>query len=223
MAFTRRLAAKKGALIFGFPVIILGGIYAGIFTPTEAAAVSVIYALVLEGLVYRSLHIKQIPNILLEVGVITAVVFVLIGAGQALSWLISYTRMPQLFLPQLFGPDPSYLKVIIIICVSYFITGMFVDPIVAIYILSPIFYPYVIATGIDHIFLGTLVVLQAAIAASTPPFGCDIFTAQLIFRRPYFEVIRMTWPFVAILLLCNVIIIAFPQIALLLPSAAFGH
>jgi TRAP-type C4-dicarboxylate transport system permease large subunit len=97
---------------------------------------------------------------------------------------------------------------------------MFVDPIVAIYVLSPIFAPYVLQTGVDPILLGVLVVLQAAIGSATPPFGCDIFTAQLIFRRPYMEIISHTPPFIFILLLVTALLVAFPQIALFLPNAA---
>jgi C4-dicarboxylate transporter DctM subunit len=96
---------------------------------------------------------------------------------------------------------------------------MFVDPIVAIYVFSPIFAPYVIATGIDPVFLGVLVTLQAAIGSATPPFGCDIFTAQLIFRRPYLEVIASTPPFILILLLATALIIIFPEIATVLPNS----
>jgi TRAP-type C4-dicarboxylate transport system permease large subunit len=97
---------------------------------------------------------------------------------------------------------------------------MFVDPIVAIYVLSPIFKPYVVATGIDPVLLGTIVCLQTAIGSATPPFGCDIFTAQLIFRRPYFEVIRHTPPFIFILLFVTFLLVMFPSIALFLPNNA---
>jgi TRAP-type C4-dicarboxylate transport system permease large subunit len=86
-------------------------------------------------------------------------------------------------------------------------------------VFSPIFAPYVIATGIDPVFLGVLVTLQAAIGSATPPFGCDIFTAQLIFRRPYLEVIANTPPFILILLLATALIIIFPEIATFLPNS----
>ena len=213
-------AIKEGILVMGFPVIIIGGIYGGHLSPTEAAAASVAYALILEGPVYKSLGFNKIVDCFLQTGVITGVVFVLVGAGQAFSWLISFLRIPQQFLPTLFGSDPSQLKVILIIVAAYFIACMFVDPIVAIYVLSPIFAPYVIATGVDPILLGVLVTLQAAIGSATPPFGCDIFTAQLIFRRPYLEVIRHTPPFVLILILVTFILVFFPQIALFLPNAS---
>ena len=156
----------------------------------------------------------------LQTGVVTGVVFVLVGAGNAFSFLLSFLRIPQTYLPPLFGEDPSRLYVIFIIVVAYFIACMFVDPIVAIYVLSPIFAPYVLQTGVDPILLGVLVVLQAAIGSATPPFGCDIFTAQLIFRRPYMEIISHTPPFIFILLLVTALLVAFPQIALFLPNAA---
>ena len=99
---------------------------------------------------------------------------------------------------------------------------MFVDPIVAIFILSPIFQPYVVKTGVDPILLGVLVTLQAAIGSATPPFGCDIFTAQLIFRRPYLEVIGHTLPFVLILILATILLVTFPDVALFLVNISFA-
>jgi C4-dicarboxylate transporter DctM subunit len=215
-------ATKDGILLLGFPVVIIGGIYSGIFTPTEAAAVSVAYALIIEGFVYRSLTWKIVKNVLLSTGLVTSVVFILVGGGQALSWLISYLRIPQTVLPALFGQDPSLLKVMAIIVVVYFVACMFVDPIVAIFVFSPIFAPYVVRAGVDPIVLGVLVTLQAAMGSATPPFGCDIFTAQLLFRRPYLEVIGHTYQFTFIEILVTVIIIAFPQIALWIPNLAMG-
>ncbi|RKX79076.1 MAG: TRAP transporter large permease, partial [Spirochaetes bacterium] len=99
----------------------------------------------------------------------------------------------------------------------------FVDPVVAIYVLSPIFHPYVIRAGVDPVFMGALVTLQVAIGSATPPFGCDIFTAQLIFRRPYIEVIRKIAPFIAILVLVNILMIIFPEIATFLPDISLGR
>ncbi|WP_459941805.1 TRAP transporter large permease [Deferrisoma palaeochoriense] len=218
-----RIAAVKDALpVMGFPIVIIGGIYTGIFSPTEAAAAGVAYALILEILVFKSLSLESIKDAFLQTGVITGVVFILVGAGQAFSWTISFLRIPQAFLPHVFGADPTALKVILVVVVSYFVACMFVDPIVAIYVLSPIFQPYVVQSGVDPVLLGTLVTLQAAVGSATPPFGCDIFTAQLIFRRPYFEVIRGTPPFILILLLVTALLIVFPQIALFLPNMAFS-
>jgi tripartite ATP-independent transporter DctM subunit len=218
-----RIDAVKGGLpVMGFPIIIVGGIYTGIFSPTEAAAAAVFYALILETIVFRSLTRERILDAFLQTGVITGVVFILVGAGQAFSFLIGFLQLPDQLLPPLFGTDPSMLRVITIVVVVYFVACMFVDPIVAIFILSPVFQPYVVGAGVDPILLGTLVTLQAAIGSATPPFGCDIFTAQLIFRRPYLEVIGHALPFLLILILATALLIAFPQIALFLPNMAMG-
>jgi len=218
----RITAVKDGLPVLGFPVIIVGGIYIGIFSPTEAAAAAVLYALVLETIIYKAITLDRIVDAFLQTGVITGVVFILVGAGQAFSFLIGFLQIPQAVLPPLFGAEPSMLKVIMIIVVVYFVACMFVDPIVAIFILSPVFQPYVVGAGVDPILLGTLVTLQAAVGSATPPFGCDIFTAQLIFRRPYLEVIGHALPFLLILILATIILIAFPQIALFLPNMALG-
>ena len=217
----RKAAVKGGIYVMGFPVIVIGGIFAGLFSPTEAAAASVAYALMLEGFVYRTLTRERLIHSFLNTGVITGVVFVLVGAGQALSWLLSFLQLPQEFVPLLLGTDPSMLRVMFVIVASYFVACMFVDPIVTIYVLSPIFAPYVEATGVDPVLLGVLVALQAAMGSATPPFGCDIFTAQLIFRRPYFEIIRNTVPFTVIEMIVTVILVFFPAIALFLPNLSF--
>ncbi|MEF8833639.1 MAG: TRAP transporter large permease [Halofilum sp. (in: g-proteobacteria)] len=206
---------------FGFPVIIIGGIYGGIFSPTEAASVSVMYALLLELLIFRSVKITEVPAIALSTGLITAVVFILVGAGNAFSWVLSFAQVPQEILGGigLTGAEPVWI--LIAISIAFFIGCMFVDPIVVILVLTPIFAPIVADAGIDPVLVGTLITLQVAIGSATPPFGCDIFTAIAIFRRPYFDVIRGTPPFFFLLLLTTVLLIAFPQIALFLRDMAF--
>ncbi len=214
-------ALKDGLPVMGFPLVVIGGIYTGFFSPTEAAAASVAYALALEVVLYRSLTKEKIVDAFLQTGVITGVVFILVGAGQALSWLLSFLRIPQEVMPIILGADPSMLKVTVVVIISYFVACMFLDPIVAIYVLSPIFHPYVASAGIDPVLLGTLVCIQVAIGSATPPFGCDIFTAQLLFRRPYLEVIGHTPPFIIILLIVTALLVVFPDIALFLPDTAY--
>ena len=218
--WSERLRASRRALLpLGFPAIIIGGIYLGIFSPTEAAAVSVLYAAALEILVFRELKLSDLPRVALSTGIVTAVVFILVGAGAAFSWLISFAQLPNELIAGLgLGADSSYWTIMVTIAVAFFIGCMFVDPIVVILILTPIFHPVAVAAGIDPVLVGVIVTLQVAIGSATPPFGCDIFTAMAIFRRPYLEVIRGTPPFILILLFASAILIAFPPIALLLPG-----
>jgi len=218
----RGATARRALLPLGFPVIVIGGIYSGVFSPTEAAAVSVLYALVLELLVFRSVRPGEVPAIAVSTGVVTAVVFILVAAGSAFSWAISFAQIPDALLgdfTQVVATSPWRLLATIV--VAYFVGCMFVDPIVVIMILTPIFAPAIDASGVDPVLVGTLVTLQAAIGSATPPFGCDIFTAMAIFRRPYLEVIRGTPPFVAILLGITVLLIAFPWLAVGLRDLAY--
>ena len=220
-----RWKSIRGALLpLGFPVIVIGGIYSGIFSPTEAAAVSVLYAAILEIAVFRELSLKNLPEIALSTGLVTAVVFVLVGAGAAFSWVISFAELPSALINDWLGLSAAsgYWTIMLTIAAAFFVGCMFVDPIVVILILTPIFHPVATAAGIDPVLVGIVVTLQVAIGSATPPFGCDIFTAIAVFRRPYWEVIRGTPPFIAILLLAAVLLIAFPSISLFLRDLAFG-
>lgn len=219
----RATALRRAFLPMGLPLIVIGGIYTGFFSPTEAAAMSVLYAGVLEVLVFRQVAWRQLPEIALSTGLVTAVVFVLVGAGAAFSWVISFAELPTQIVHGLLGLSAAsgYATIMATISVAFFVGCMFVDPIVVILILTPIFHPIAVAAGIDPVLVGMVVTLQVAIGSATPPFGCDIFTAMAVFRRPYLEVIRGTPPFIAILLLVSVMLVAFPSIALFVRDLAF--
>ncbi len=221
-SWSERLVAVRMALwpLF-FPVIIVGGIYGGIFSPTEAAAVCVLYAFLLEFVVFRSLKLKEVYRIAKSTGLITAVVFILVAVGNGFSWILSFAQVPQAILESVGVNEAGPVGVLIAICVAFFIACMFVDPIVVILVLTPIFAPAIQSTGLDPVLVGVLITLQVAIGSATPPFGCDIYTAIAIFQRPYMEVIRGTPPFIFMLVAAAGLIIAFPDIALFLRDMAF--
>ena len=217
----RMTAVRQAVWPLGFPVIIVGGIYGGIFSPTEAAAACVLYAVILEFIVFKSLSASDIYAIAKSTGLITAVVFILVGAGAAFSWIISFAQVPQMMLSAVGITEMGPIGVLVVISIAFFVGCMFVDPIVVILVLVPIFAPVVKSVGLDPVLVGTIITLQVAIGSATPPFGCDIFTAIAIFKRPYLDVIRGTPPFVFMLLLAAVLLIVFPQIALFLRDLAF--
>ncbi len=217
----RFTAVKRALWPLGFPVIIIGGIFGGIFSPTEAAAVSVLYALFLEVLIFRSITIGDFYSIAKSTGMVTGVVFILVGAGAAFAWVLSFAQIPQELLGAIGISEMGPTAVLFVISIAFFVGCMFVDPIVVILILVPIFAPVIKSTGLDPILVGTLITLQAAIGSATPPFGCDIFTAVAVFKQPYLEVVKGTPPFVFILLCVSVLMIFFPQIALFLRDIAF--
>ncbi len=215
----RLVALRRTLLPLGFPVLVVGGIYGGYFSAVEASAVAVAYAFVLEVIIYRQVGIRDLGAIALSTGLITAVVFVLVAVGAAFSQTIGTAGIPEAVLgPAIDAIGTNQFLALLLIAAAFFVGCMFVDPIVVILILVPIFKPLVESAGLDPVHVGVIVTLQAAIGSATPPFGCDIFTAIAVFRRPYMDVIRGTPPFIAILLLATLILILFPQISLLLPS-----
>lgn len=114
------------------------------------------------------------------------------------------------------GANPSATRILVTVTLFFFIAGMFVDSLVAIIILSPIFYPIAMLAGIDPIHLGIVITLQAAIASVSPPFGCNIFTACAIFNRPYLDIVKGIPPYLIMLLLTTIIVIFVPELSLFL-------
>ncbi len=207
-------ALKKAIAPLFFPVIIFVGIYSGMFSPTEASAIAVLYALILEMLVFRTIKIKDLHKIALSTAVVTSAVFILVASGQLFSWVISYAQIPQMLTSAILGTDPSTLRILITVTIFFFIGCMFVDSLVVIIVLSPIFYPLAIQAGINPIHLGILITLQAAIGSVSPPFGCNIFTACAIFNKPYATIVKGLPAYMVMLILITIIVIAFPQLSL---------
>ncbi|PRO65518.1 TRAP transporter large permease [Alkalicoccus urumqiensis] len=212
----RGKATYRALLPLGFPVIIIGGIYTGQFTPTEAAGMSVFYALILEVLIFRTIKWKEIPNIALSSGIVTSAVFILVASGQAFSWVISFARIPRQLTDAVIPAEPTALYILIIVSIFFFVGCMFVDPIVVILILTPIFAPIADAAGIDPVHLGVVIVFQAALGSATPPFGVDIFTASAVFNKSYLDVIRGTPPYIIMLVIVAVLVVVFEEISLFL-------
>ena len=218
----RARAVQQALWPLGFPAIIIGGIYGGVFSPTEAAAACVLYAIFLEMIVFREIDFAGIYETAKSTGLITAVVFILVAAGAAFSWVISFAQIPQAVLTGIGIDSMGPIGVLFVISIAFFIGCMFVDPIVVILVFVPIFAPVVESVGLDPVLVGTVITLQVAIGSAAPPFGCDIFTAIAVFKRPYMEVIRGTPPFIIMLLSVSVALIFFPQIALFLRDLAFA-
>jgi C4-dicarboxylate transporter, DctM subunit len=218
----RTRAVRQALWPLGFPAIIIGGIYGGVFSPTEAAAACVLYAVFLEMIVFREIDFTGIYETAKSTGLITAVVFILVAAGAAFSWVISFAQIPQAVLAGIGIDSMGPIGVLFVISIAFFIGCMFVDPIVVILVFVPIFAPVVKSVGLDPVLVGTVITLQVAIGSATPPFGCDIFTAIAVFKRPYMEIIRGTPPFIVMLLSVSVALIFFPQIALFLRDLAFS-
>lgn len=217
----RRKAFKEALIPLGFPVLILGGIYSGIFSPTEAAAVSVAYAFIVEKFIYKSITWKDLYHLALSTGVVTGTVFILLAAGAAFSWVITFAGIPQAMIATLLGTAPSTFQILFVVTVFFIVCCSFVDSIPVILILTPIFFPVAVQAGIDPIHLGMIVTLQAAIGAITPPFGCNIFTASAIFDVSFKTVVQGLIPYLIIYLIASLLLILVPDIALFMRNIAF--
>ena len=205
---------KKALLPLGFPAIIVGGIYSGLFSPTEAAAVSVAYAFILEFFIFKTIKLKDVTDIALSTAVVTSVVFILVAAGAATSWVLSLARIPQVIAQTVLGVNPSAIKVLAMVSIFFFVACMFTDQLVAIIILAPMFVGPAAAAGIDPIHLGIVVTMQCAIGSCTPPFGCNIFTASAVFNKPYLTVIKKTIPYFIMYFIISLLMFI-PEIALI--------
>ena len=166
--------------------------------------------------IFKTIKLKDIKRIALSTAVSTSIVFILVAGGQLFSWVISFAKIPQMMTNAVLGANPSATRILVTVTLFFFIAGMFVDSLVAIIILSPIFYPIAMLAGIDPIHLGIVITLQAAIASVSPPFGCNIFTACAIFNRPYLDIVKGIPPYLIMLLLTTIIVIFVPELSLFL-------
>ncbi len=210
-------AFRQGGWALGLPVVILGGIYLGIFTPTEAAGISAIYAIAVELFIYREMGIRDLYKVTVKAATTIAMLMVLIAAASALSWVMTVTRIPQMITEAFVGS--SAVTVLILINVVFLIAGMLVDTNSAIMVLVPLLWPLVQATNIDPLHLGMVITLNLAIGQVSPPFGLGLFVASGTFNRPYASTVRGTVPFMVVMLAVLVLITFVPEISLWLPRA----
>jgi len=200
----------------GLPVIILGGMYSGLFSPTEAAAASAVYAVVVEMFVYREMNLKDLFNICITTGTTVAMIYVLLGAGSLLAYAMTIAKIP-LALQGVFA-GASYFTVLIVINIAFLIAGCFVGPGSCIVILMPLFLPIAQSVGIDLIHLGAIVVTNVAIGMFTPPFGLDLFVSCGIFKVEFSYLSKCVFPFILLSLLALAIVTYIPPISLWLPG-----
>ncbi|OWU68020.1 C4-dicarboxylate ABC transporter permease [Roseovarius sp. 22II1-1F6A] len=206
----------------GMPVIILGGIYSGTITPTEAAAVSVVYAIAVEMLVFRSLNLSALIRITEDSAINTAIIFVLLAMGGLISFFVTLAQVPDMILGLLASADAGKIAFLIAVNLCFFIAGMFVDPNSTLLVLVPPLYPVALSFGIDPVHFGMVVTLNVCLGMITPPFGLDIFVASSTLGKPVTDIIRGVWPFVVVNVIVLLLITYVPQISLLVPRLIYG-
>ena len=199
-------------------VIVIGGIIAGVFTATEAAAVAVVYSLILAVIVYREVSVKDLPDILINTVVTTAIVMLLIGGSMALSWVLSYLNIPQNLSAALLALSDNKFVILLLINLILLFVGTFMDMTPAVLIFTPIFLPVAVNLGIDPIHFGIIMVLNLCIGLCTPPVGTLLFLGVTIGKTTVPKVIKPLLPMYVALILALLIITYFPALSLWLPG-----
>lgn len=200
------------------PVIIIGGIYGGIFTPTESAAVSAIYALLIGLYFYKEITWKDFYTICKESAVTSAQVLVLIAAAQALGWVLTVGQVPQYVTDNLLAGISSPIVFFMILNAILLVLGMFMDATAAIIITMPIAFPMAMALGIDPVHLGIVVIVNLAIGQFTPPFGLNIYVTASISGLTMVEMFPGLMRFIIVNIIALLVITYIPQISLFLPN-----
>ncbi|MGO1384307.1 MAG: TRAP transporter large permease [Arachnia sp.] len=197
-------------------VIVVGGILTGQFTATESSVIAVVYCLVL-GFAYRTVKVSDLPRIILEASRTTAIVMLLVGVSGLLSWVLSFARIPQLVADALLGLSDNELVIMILMLVILLVVGMFMDPVPAILIFTPIFLPLWVTFGLSPIQFGTVVTFAFCLGVITPPVGNVLFVGARIAGLRVEPVIRRLWPFLIGLVVALIITTFFPALSTWLP------
>jgi tripartite ATP-independent transporter DctM subunit len=200
------------------PLIIVGGIWTGIFTPTEAGAIACIYALLLGFVVYRDVSFKDLIDVLARTVRFTSIIMFIIAIATFYGWLLVRLRIPQELAMMLMDLDLSLTMILIFIALFFLVVGCFMSVVEAVLIFTPIFMLTVQVLGIDPVFFGILMVVTLSVGVITPPFGNVLFVLVEITGMRFEEVVMSVLPFLIPILLVIGLIIAFPGIVTFLPG-----
>lgn len=208
------LGALPSLLLVG---IVLGGILGGLFSATEASAISVAYCLVLGMFFYRQIRWADLPGMLLRSAQTTAVVLLLVGASQAMSWVLAYEQVPQLVSEALIGLSANPIVILLLINVLLLVVGTFMDMTPAVLIFTPIFLPVVTGLGMDPVHFGIVLIANLCIGLCTPPVGTCLFVACGVGRTTIARVVPSALPFFAAMIVALLLITYWPALSLSLP------
>lgn len=211
-------AFKDSILALFMPIIVIGGIYTGFFTPTEAAVVAVVYAFIVGGLIYRELTMKTIIKVLTESAVSTAGILFLIAAASLFGWILTNNRIPDMIAKWLLSISGNPIVILLLINILLLVVGTFLDTTAALIILVPILFPICSQIGIDPIHFGMIICVNLAIGQVTPPFGICLFVACGVADIKLERIVRCVVPFILALIVDVLLVTYVPAFSLWLPK-----
>ncbi len=212
------IVVRKGIWGLMLPIIVLGGIYTGIFTPTEAAAISVVYALFVEFFIYKELTLKKLTKVLIDSAVLSGALLFILSCAMTFVWLLTSEQIPQQVADAVIRYVHNGWMFLIAVDILFLIMGTFMDDVSAMLILSPIFIETLHRFHINLVHYGVVMVLVIEFGFLTPPFGLNLFVAMGITKWPLTKVARSVAPFILLLLFCVALVTFIPQISLFLPN-----
>ncbi|AIL33345.1 TRAP transporter large permease [Basilea psittacipulmonis] len=210
-------AGRKAVWGLLLMVIILGGIYSGIFTPTEAAAIAAVYAFFVAVFVYKDIRLKDCPKVILESAKLSVMLMFIIANAMLFAHVLTTEQIPQYITQLVVELDLSPWTFLIVVNIVLLIAGAFMEPSAIILILAPILFPIAVQLGIDPIHLGVIMVVNMEIGMITPPVGLNLFVASAVTKLPIVSVIRSALPWLLIMLMFLIAITYIPDISLALP------
>ena len=205
----------------GMPILILGGIYSGIFTPTEASAISAIYAMFVALFIYKEVTPRKLFEVAIESGLITAKIMIIIASSGVFVWLLTVGGVPGTVNGWVQSMGASQFMVLLMINIVFLIAGMFLEPNSTLVVLTPLFYPIATKLGVDPVHLGIILVLNISIGMYTPPFGFNLFVSMGIFNASMRKIVTGLIPFIAVSLVALFLTTYIPWLSLWLPKLLY--
>jgi C4-dicarboxylate transporter DctM subunit len=202
-------------------VIILGGIYGGVFTPTEAAAVAAVYAFIVAVFVYRDIGMNDVPRVLVDASRVTVMLMFIIANALLFAYVLTTERIPQTIAEQIISMGMTPWQFLIVVNILLLVAGNFMEPTGIILILAPILFPIATQMGIDPVHLGVIMVVNMEIGMVTPPVGLNLFVTSGITGMPVMQVVRAALPWLSVLLVFLALVTYVPQLSLWLPNKLF--
>ena len=219
--------SKSRMLIYSFlallsPIIILGGIYTGKFTVTEAAGVAVLYGILVGYFIFKKLTLKGILEACRKTGIGASMILFLIAAASVFGWMLTVQQIPNKLVALISGITESPAVVLLLCNLVLLVAGALLDNVAAITLLTPVMVPLVKAYGIDPTFFGLVMIINLSIGQITPPIGMNLFVAANICEVKVDQVIRQNWPFIIILIVDLFVFTYVPQLITFLPNLILG-
>lgn len=214
-------AVKGAAWGLGVPIVIIGGIYGGFFTPTESAAIAVIYAFLVSVFAYREMSVRDFYDVLVNSAATTAQVMIVLASASVFAWILTSQGITAAIASAMVSISENPYMILLMINIIVLLAGMFIDGASITLILAPLFLPIAKKVGIDIVHLGIVIVVNSAIGMFTPPFGLNLFVATGVTKQSLTQVTRGIMPFIVICIVALLLITYIPEISLWLPRKIY--